>query len=166
MYRTISDFTQDWNEESASTRKLLDHITDASLSQAIRPGGRTLGRLAWHIVLTLVEMPAAAGITVEGPHQDAPVPATAAEIAAEYSKTAVNFAVAVAAQWASSSMEEEVPIYGEVWSKGRVLSVLVKHEIHHRAQLTVLMRQAGLPVPGLYGPAEEEWSAIDLPPQP
>jgi uncharacterized damage-inducible protein DinB len=30
------------------------------------------------------------------------------------------------------------------------------HQAHHRGQMTVLMRQAGLTVPGVYGPAREE----------
>ena len=34
-----------------------------------------------------------------------------------------------------------------------------------RGQMTVLMRQAVLAVPGIYGPAEEEWAAMGLPPQ-
>jgi hypothetical protein len=32
--------------------------------------------------------------------------------------------------------------------------------------MTVLMRQAGLKVPGFYGPAQEEWSAMGMPAQP
>lgn len=28
--------------------------------------------------------------------------------------------------------------------------------------MTVLMRQAGLPVPGIYGPAKEEWTTFGL----
>jgi uncharacterized damage-inducible protein DinB len=30
--------------------------------------------------------------------------------------------------------------------------------------MTVLMRQAGLVVPGVYGPAREEWAAMNMPP--
>jgi hypothetical protein len=30
--------------------------------------------------------------------------------------------------------------------------------------MTVLMRQAGLKVPGVYGPAREEWAAYGMPP--
>jgi uncharacterized damage-inducible protein DinB len=30
--------------------------------------------------------------------------------------------------------------------------------------MTVLMRQAGLPVPGLYGPSKEEWAAMGMSP--
>jgi uncharacterized damage-inducible protein DinB len=54
-------------------------------------------------------------------------------------------------------------MYGEMWSRGTVLSILVRHEAHHRAQLTVLMRQAGLAVPGCYGPAKEEWAGMGIP---
>jgi uncharacterized damage-inducible protein DinB len=57
-------------------------------------------------------------------------------------------------------------MYGEQWSRGAVLSALILHQVHHRAQMTVLMRQAGLKVPGLYGPAREEWAAMNLPAQP
>ncbi len=57
MCRTIADFTQDWNRERGMTRKLLDNLTDEALSQSVRPGGRTLARLAWHLILTIVEMP-------------------------------------------------------------------------------------------------------------
>lgn len=39
-------------------------------------------------------------------------------------------------------------------------------ESHHRAQMTVLMRQAGLKVPGIRGPAKEDWSQFGAePPQ-
>jgi len=30
--------------------------------------------------------------------------------------------------------------------------------------MTVLMRQAGLDVPGVYGPARQEWAAYGVPP--
>jgi uncharacterized damage-inducible protein DinB len=31
--------------------------------------------------------------------------------------------------------------------------------------MTVLMRQAGIKVPGVYGPAKEEWAAYGMPVQ-
>jgi uncharacterized damage-inducible protein DinB len=40
--------------------------------------------------------------------------------------------------------------------------VLVTHQTHHRAQMTVLMRQAGLQVPGIYGPVKEGWAAYGM----
>jgi uncharacterized damage-inducible protein DinB len=163
MYRTIADFTQDWNYEREMTRKVMDRLTDASLSQSVHAEGRTLGRLAWHIVLTLVEMPGQAGLTVEGPPMDAPIPATAAELAETYSAVAARFGETVAARWTGAMLGEEIPMYGEEWTRAKVLGAVVKHEAHHRGQMTVLMRQAGLRVPGVYGPAKEEWAEYGLP---
>jgi uncharacterized damage-inducible protein DinB len=159
MYRTIADFTQDFDYERSMTRKLFDNLTAASLAQAIRPGGRTLGKLAAHIIHTLVEMPGVAGLRVE----EVPF---AGSFALQYSETAQRLSDAVAAGWTDASLAEEVPMYGgEMWKRSQVLNALVKHEVHHRAQMTVLMRQAGLAVPGIYGPAEEEWAAMGIPPQ-
>jgi uncharacterized damage-inducible protein DinB len=39
---------------------------------------------------------------------------------------------------------------------------LIQHQAHHRGQMTVLMRQAGLPVPGIYGPSKEEWANFGM----
>jgi uncharacterized damage-inducible protein DinB len=34
--------------------------------------------------------------------------------------------------------------------------MVLNHMIHHRGQLTVYLRMAGAPVPGLYGPSADE----------
>ena len=57
-------------------------------------------------------------------------------------------------------------MYGMNWTRGYALLAMTKHRAHHRGQMTVLMRQAELPVVGIYGPAREEWAAKGLPPQP
>ncbi len=41
--------------------------------------------------------------------------------------------------------------------------VLIGPETHHLGQMTELMRQAGLKVPGVYGPSKEEWTAYGMP---
>ncbi len=41
------------------------------------------------------------------------------------------------------------------WSLGQALGAMISHEIHHRGQITVLMRLAGLTVPNIYGPNYE-----------
>jgi uncharacterized damage-inducible protein DinB len=56
-------------------------------------------------------------------------------------------------------------MYGEKWTRAMALRALIQHEVHHRGQMTVLMRQAGLTVPGVYGPAREEWAAYGMPAQ-
>jgi uncharacterized damage-inducible protein DinB len=54
-------------------------------------------------------------------------------------------------------------MYGDKWKRGQTLHALILHQAHHRGQMTVLMRQAGLPVPGIYGPSREEWEAFGMP---
>lgn len=54
-------------------------------------------------------------------------------------------------------------MYDETWERVLTLFYLIAHQSHHRGQLTVLMRKAGLPVPGVYGPAREEWAAMGAP---
>ena len=49
--------------------------------------------------------------------------------------------------------------------RGQSLAALVGHQTHHRGQMAPLMRQAGLKVPGVYGPSKEEWVDYGMPPQ-
>lgn len=53
-------------------------------------------------------------------------------------------------------------LYWSAIAKWFTFDVLIQHQNHHRGQMTVLMRQAGLPVPGIYGPAKEEWTTFGL----
>jgi len=165
MYRRIADFAADFTQENDATLKVLGALTDAALGQRVTPEGRSLGRLAWHIVGTLHEMPASAGLATDAAAAEAPQPATAGEIAGAYEQAARAVLGAVQAGWGDADLDGEIELYGGPWKRGRVLSALIKHEAHHRGQMTVLMRQAGLPVPGVYGPAREEWAAYGMPVQ-
>jgi uncharacterized damage-inducible protein DinB len=165
MFRTISDFMGAWAYESEATLKLFRNLTDASLAQAVVPGGRTLGRLAWHITGSLAEMGAHAGLRVDGPTDADPQPG-AAEIVRLYEAASKMVADAVSQSWTDAMLLETIPMYGAQWARGATLAALVGHQSHHRGQMTVLMRQAGLRVPGVYGPASEEWAAMNMPAQP
>lgn len=163
MYRRIDDFVRAWQRDSAMTLNVLRQLTDESLEQRVSPEGRSLGRLAWHIAETIPELLGHAGITVAGPGSRIDTPTSAAEIAGAYERAAKAAPAAVRAAWSDDALEDEVEMYGQQWTKGTVLAVLHLHEAHHRGQLTVLMRQAGLTVPGCYGPAAEEWAAMGVP---
>ena len=56
MLRKIEDFKKDWEYEADATGKVLNALTDGSLSQKVTPDGRSLGFLAWHLTQTLPEM--------------------------------------------------------------------------------------------------------------
>ncbi len=163
MYRKIEDFVSAWETESGLTQKLLDALTDASLKQAVVEGHRTLGRMAWHLVTTIPEMMANTGLKLAAVKHDAPVPATAAGIQQAYAAAAAELLKQVKANWTDPTLLVEDEMYGEKWARGRSTRILIDHQTHHRGQMTVLMRQAGLTVPGVYGPSKEEWAAIGAP---
>lgn len=164
MIHTIVEFEHLWVPEVEATQKVLKHLTTASLAQAAEPKGRTIGRLAWHLVTTLSEMMSRTGLTIAGPHHDAPVPATAKEIFNAYNTAALSLLDQIKAMWNDASLQVEDDMYGEQWKRAMTLQSLLFHQIHHRAQLTVLMRQAGLQVPGVYGPSRDEWAAFGMQP--
>lgn len=163
MFTTITAFEQAWAHESESTQKLLDLLTDASLAQPISPGGRTLGRIAWHIAQTVPEMMGKTGLRVSGPGEHDAMPASAAAIAAGYRTAAASLVEQLRAQWTDDTLREADDMYGQSWPRGVTLSILIRHEAHHRGQMTVLMRQAGLPLTGVYGPSSEEWAQMGVP---
>ena len=164
MFRAIADFEKAWSYETDATLKVLRALTDISLAQAVGPEGRTLGRLAWHLVLTIPEMAGQTGLVVPGPPLDAPPPAHAADIATAYQTTAAALRTQLSAQWNDAGLLVEDEMYGERWARGYTIFALLVHQTHHRGQMTVLMRQAGLPVPGVYGPAREEWASMGMQP--
>ncbi len=67
MYRSIADFQEDWVQESGSTLKIFENITDDSLTQKASSEDRSLGFIAWHITLTLGEMLGKTGLSIDSP---------------------------------------------------------------------------------------------------
>jgi len=162
MFRKVEDFLAVWDYEAEATLKVLDALPDASLQRSFHPQVRTLGRLAWHITQSVPEMGARTGMKLAGPGEDDPIPASAAEIAARFREAAESLTREVS-RWTDADLLVEDDMYGERWSRGRTLFVLNGHQAHHRAQMLVLMRMAGLPVPGVYGPAREDWAKFGMP---
>ena len=158
MFTTIRNFETAWKQESGNTRKMLEALTDESLQQAVADDHRTLGRMAWHIAQSIPEMGNRTGLNVKGPSEKEPVPTTAGEIRKRYDEAASTLMSEVTGKWKDDTLQVEDDLYGERWKRGLTLRILIDHEIHHRGQMTVLMRQAGLKVPGVYGPSRQEWA--------
>ena len=158
MYRTIEAFTQEWQQEANSTQKMMNALTDQSLHQEVAPGHRTLGQIAWHIVTTLHEILSRTGLEFEAATDASEVPASAQLIAQSYQQASENLLAAIQKQWTDESLTVASDMYGEQWLNGVTLTITNHHQIHHRGQMTILMRQAGLKVPGMYGPSLEEWT--------
>ncbi len=160
MFHSIQDFLTCWEQEAASTIKIFKQLTDPSLQQSVTGEGRTLGRLANHIIETLIEMPHKLGLFVE---EENPTYASVNELVTAYKEASENLVKAIRNTWNDATLKEQKNMYGEQWENRFSLWVLIMHQAHHRGQMTVLMRQAGLSVPGVCGPSKEEWAVLNMP---
>lgn len=166
MFRHIDDFLTCWKEESARTLDVFEAIPDSAMKTAVTPEHRDLRRLGWHLVESLIEMPGHMGLGLDGASliQDGFIvapPASMKDVAQAYRKASESLVESLKT-WKDTELEREDELYGERWKRGFTLFVLVTHQTHHRAQMTVLMRQASLKVPGIYGPAKEGWAAYGM----
>ncbi len=162
MYRSISDFLADWQYETAITAKVIRGIPDDLSRSMIHQDVRSLEWLAWHLTQTLTEMGHRAGLFATDSLEQQKMPTSMDEMATAYEDYASQIATAVNSKLTDSVLAEMVEMYGDQWSKGTVLRILVCHQSHHRGQMTVIMRMLGIPVPGLYGPSKEEWAAMGM----
>lgn len=162
MYRTIEDFIADWNAESAFTIKVFSKITEEIKEFSANDQTRTLERLAWHITQTLTEMPSKAGLIDEDALDGKPIPKSFDEIITTYKEYSDELTENVQKRWTDDDLMKGVSVYGQEWEKRKLLSVLVKHQTHHRGQLTTLMRMQNIEVPSTYGPSKEEWAKFGI----
>ncbi|OAS18201.1 DinB family protein [Paenibacillus oryzisoli] len=164
MIKMIEDFVTEYTREAQGTQRVMDVLTDASLAQKITPELRSLGQIAWHIATTVHEMLSRTGLTFPAPEGEELAPASARTIADTYRTSAAAAIEAIQSQWTDAKLFETSDMYGDQWPNGLTLRVLISHEIHHRGEMIVLMRQAGLRVPDIYGPTRESWVAMGMQP--
>nr|WP_320131809.1 DinB family protein [uncultured Holophaga sp.] len=168
MFRRIRDFLVLWEQESQASLRVFRAIPDAAMSHLSAPEGRDLARLAWHLVEGLIELPGRMGLRVEGSdlvHGGficAP-PVLMEEIIQAYERASASLASQVGG-WSDATLDIQDDMYGELWARGLSLMVLITHQAHHRGQMTVLLRQAGLRVPEVYGPVREDWAGFGMKP--
>lgn len=156
MFTSVRDLVGLWRHEASQTVKVMAALTDASLTQRVAPGYRSLGELAWHIAGAPLHFLVPAGVTYNGPDMHVPHPPRAAEIRSVYEDVQTALATEVERTWSDGSLGETQQLFGHPRPRGMIVLAMLHHEIHHRGQMTVLMRQAGLEVPGVYGPAKGE----------
>lgn len=157
MFQTLDDFAKMWEYESKATQRVMNNLTDKSLHQEVAPGNWTLGEIAWHIVTSTHYIAAQTGLRFEAPAPDTPVPTSAQTIAEHYRRVSDALLQSVRTQWTNEDLKTMSDFFGKQQTNAVFLMLILNHQNHHRGQMTVLMRQAGLKVPGIYGPSKEEW---------
>ena len=168
MFRRVDDFKTVWQQEAEKTLAVFAAIPDAAAHQAVAAQHRDLRRMAWHLVETVLELPHKLGLQVKGPVALGPdgfiataPPPTMVEISDTYRAVSESLLDHMGS-WSNTELGRTFSLYGETWTGAFALYVLVSHQTHHRGQMTVLMRQAGLHVPSTYGPTKEGWAEFGL----
>ena len=150
--------------ESESSLKIFASLTDKALAQPVYGEGRTLGKLVNHLIGAVTTIPSQAGLPTV---PEIPSYTTVPDLLAAYQQVSENLIQAVETNWTDETLHEIVKMYGRFqWKKGYALLFLILHQTHHRGQITVLMRQANIQVPGIYGPSKEEWELMNMPTMP
>lgn len=156
MYRQVNDFLADWKNASSSAISVLEALQDDKLDTAVVEGHNTLGWLGWHVTTALSFFGNLIGIELKVPGDSNTVPKTAKEIQDAYKQMSSQLTQIVKETYNDDKINEEVDHFGEMMPRGAVLRMMINHQTHHLGQMTVLLRQAGLKVPGIMGPTKEE----------
>lgn len=160
MYTSVEQFKKDYAWERDLTSKVLRNLTDESLStcKSSDDPQTNICQLGWHIATAQDAILGQAGLKIHNPAKGswvAPEGTTAQSIAETYDKASQDVLEQVG-QWSDSDLNTVKNFFGMEWPLGAALTATIHHEIHHRGQLSVMMRQAGLTVPSIYGPNKEE----------
>jgi uncharacterized damage-inducible protein DinB len=152
--------------EMASTRRELERVPDDRLSWQPHAKSMTLGRLASH----LAELPMWGQVTMQTRELDIAPPnsdAKGANLGSRKEMLALfdqNVEAAKAAVGGASDADYMVPwtllkTGKTIFTLPRVAvlrSMVLNHNVHHRAQLGVYLRLLDIPVPNIYGPSADE----------
>ncbi|WP_139990903.1 DinB family protein [Paenibacillus paridis] len=163
MYCTVEDLIIEWKREAVLTEKILESLTDEALLQQVYPEGRTLGRIAWHFVTNIPDYLTEFGVPIAKVPNSNVVP-SAKEITEVFKTVSSQATNALQERWTDDMLKHTQNAFGRTESNATIFMGLIKHIVHHRGQVTVLMRQAGLSIPAVYGPSKEGWAQIGITP--
>lgn len=160
---TAAEVLQEFELESATTRRLLERVPADQLNWKPHPKSRSVGQLALHVAVG----PGLIGEwalrdSMEMPNLgDPPEPASTSQILAAHDDS-VQKVKAVVSSLGDAGL-------GALWQlqkdgatimalpKGILIrSLALNHLYHHRGQLSVYLRLLDVPVPAIYGPSADE----------
>jgi len=158
----IEGLLQELSQEAQTTRRVLERVPGDQLNWKPHAKSMSLGQLALHVATVPGNV---AQITQQSPFPLPPFTQPSATSAAEL-VPALDESIATATRILRSMDDAAL---GKMWQAidgqrevmalpvGAVMrSIMLNHWYHHRGQLSVYLRQLGVPVPSIYGPSADE----------
>jgi uncharacterized damage-inducible protein DinB len=149
--------------EAATTRRVLERVPETQLNWRPADKSRTLGELALHIAVNpgaVASLASQSPVQFPGGGKD-PSPRSAAELLPTLDAS-VGQARALLRDMDDRTMMDTWTLMGGdrvIMSIPRVAflrSIMLNHWYHHRGQLSVYLRELGVPLPSIYGPSADE----------
>lgn len=159
----IDSFVAEFQQEAASTRKLLELCPEGAFGWKPHEKSMSLGQLAQHIS----EIPTWITMTLTTTELDfgkAPFERveikTTKELVAAFDKSSAD-----ALKQMQSTPDKDLPVNWTLRDGAKIFLTLPRvvvlrtfcfsHLIHHRGQLTVYLRMKNIPLPKVYGPTAD-----------
>jgi len=158
----LERFIDLWEYESGLTKGLLGSIPQDKLDFRPDPQGRSMGELAWHIaeieaIFTRLARDRDFGAARS---QQMERPRTVSDLISRY-ETIHRESLDRLRGLKAEDLDREFPFFDREISVRNVLWFpLFHHQIHHRGQLMMMIRQAGGVPSKVYGPNREDMAAF------
>ena len=153
---------QELEQEAQTTRRVLERVPEEHLGWKPHPKSMSLGQLALHVATVPGGV---AEISVQSPSEvpqfTQPSATSAAELVPALNESVAKAKqllggmddAAMAATWRLMKGDREVMAIPRA---ALLRSIMLNHWYHHRGQLSVYLRELGVPVPSIYGPSADE----------
>lgn len=159
----IDGLLQELEQESRTTRRVLERVPEDRLSWRPHPKARTLGELALHVatvpggVAELIASPSPA----RPPQFVDPAPTSVSELLLALDQSLAKARKALSGMDDATVLDTWRLMLGdrEVLALPRVAllrSIMLNHWYHHRGQLSVYLRELDVAIPSIYGPSADE----------
>jgi uncharacterized damage-inducible protein DinB len=159
----IDGLLQELEQETQTTRRVLERVPEDQLAWRPHDKARTLGELALHVATVPggVAQLVAAPSPVQLPQFTDPIPKSAAELIPALDQSVANAKqvlggmddATITSTWRLMRNERELFAAPRV---AVLRSIMLNHWYHHRGQLTAYLRELGVPIPSIYGPSADE----------
>jgi uncharacterized damage-inducible protein DinB len=164
MSKLTESMTGEFQQEAATTKRVLERVPSDKLSWKPHPKSMSLGQLALHIATIpggIAKMAQAEEFDISNANFNFPPPANTAEILAALDASVQSAETylsglddaAATRTWRMTRGDKEIFAMPRI---AMLRMILFSHWYHHRGQLSVYLRMLDVPVPSIYGPSADD----------